>query len=87
VSKAGDHTFRRTAAKSKYSKAIHDEFVNMFGHEERARNEGHGKKIWIVQKERRGKPDFRKRDKKKEGSTQMGNLETNDLLAKEMTNK
>jgi hypothetical protein len=88
VSKAGDRTFRRTAVKSEYSRAIHDEFVNMFGHEDRAKNEGRCKKIWRIQKERKGKSDLRERDsKKKGGSTQMGNLETNDLLAMEVTNK
>jgi hypothetical protein len=87
VSKAGDRTFSRTAVKSECSRAIHDEFVNMFGREDRAKNEGHCKKIWRIQKERKGKSDLRERDKKKGGSTQMGNLETNDLLAKEVTNK
>jgi hypothetical protein len=86
VFKAGDRTFRRTAVKSKYSRTIHDEFINMFGREDRARNEGHCKKIWRV-KERKGKSDLRERDKKKGESTQISNLETNDLLAKEVTNK
>jgi len=39
------------------------------------------------EKKKRGKSDLREREKKKGGSTQMGNLETNDLLAKEVTNK
>jgi hypothetical protein len=87
VSKAGDRTFRRTAVTSEYSRAIHDEFVNMFGREDCARNEGHCKKIWRIQKERKGKSGLRERGKKKGESTQMCNLETNGLLAKEVTNK
>jgi hypothetical protein len=66
VSKAGDRTFKRTAVKGKYSRAIHDEFVKMFGREDRARNEGHCKKIWRVQKERRGSPISEKGIKRKE---------------------
>jgi hypothetical protein len=61
--------------------------VNMLGREDRTGNEEHCEKIWGVQKERRGKSDLRERDKKKGGLAQMGNLETNDLLAKEVTNK
>jgi hypothetical protein len=37
--------------------------------------------------DKRKRSDLREREKKKGGSTQMGNLETNDLLAKEVTNK
>jgi hypothetical protein len=51
VSKAGDRTFSRTAVKSEYSRAIHDEFVNMLGREDRTRNEEHCEKIWRIQKE------------------------------------
>jgi hypothetical protein len=50
VSKAGDHTSNRTAARSEYSRAIHDEFVNMLGREDHARNEEYGEKIWRIQK-------------------------------------
>jgi hypothetical protein len=66
VSKTGDRTFRRTAVKSEYSRAIHDEFVNMFGREDSPRNEGHCKKIWRIQKGRKESPVSGKGVKRKE---------------------
>jgi len=86
VSKAGDHTSNRTAARSEYSRAIHDEFVNMLGREDHARNEEYGEKIWRIQKGWKGKSDLRERNKKKGRSTQMGNLKANDIPAKESAN-
>jgi len=86
VSKAGDHTSNRTAARNEYSRAIHDEFVNMLGREDHPRNEEYREKIWRIQKEWKGKSDLQERNKRKGRSTQMGNLKANDIPAKESAN-
>jgi predicted XRE-type DNA-binding protein len=51
VSKVGDRTFSKTAVKSEYSRAIHDELVNMLSREDHTRNEEYCEKIWRIQKE------------------------------------